>query len=454
MINVAPAPHAASTTTLTDLPNELLEIIIDNVHDADLTPLRLMNRKLETIATCRFATMYFTHIKVFMSRRSLQMLNDICGHPKFASKVESIDFASQRLLKAGLESAKVSMLAAEENCQFVQATIDAAMDFTLAYSLAYSEQKSMAESGEAVLLLTNALDKLQCSRHPISLGLVDGVWTYPDGGVLGSYTFGKDCFEQYNSWNYWECVRSGTLKTLLSAAYRSRCHIKRLSIRFEDWAYKIPSEDDFAEQEDPDMGTIDIVEGFETHILANVCSRLSVFELKLLNSFHDWEGATPASTARILELAINLEVLRVDVGGASYSDFARGLTELSHWEELEVLTSAMSTKCLRELHLSNCVVPQEEMIELLVRNRATFHCLEISNCCIGWNGSWSAFFTWILESEIRLDRLILTDLYRELPGDRYYPVEFIVAGTREFMGSENMETELQGFVSELEAADF
>lgn len=446
MMVISSAPEKKSNM-LDSLPNEMLNLIVNNVNDIDLLALRLANKRFRDIASPIFAIAYFQELKVFMSRHSLKMLNDICAHEVLGRHVRSINFASQRLLKAGLESTKASMLAAEDDCRFMDDSVDAAMDFTLAYSLNYGEQQSMAETGEGILLLTSALEKLRLYNKPIRLGLVDSVWNSPEEGVLGSYTFGHECFEQYNKWNYWECVRTGTLKTMFTAAYRSECPIDRLSIKFEDWSLMMPSDEEYIEHEDPDIGTIDL-DGFEDYILANMCRGLLSFDLKLLNSFHDWDGETPTSVARVLELASNLQVLRVDVGGASYTDFTRGVSDLAHWEELETLTSALSTRSLRELYLTNCMIPETDILHLIWKN-SSFRVLEISNCCIGRDGAWSTFLNWLLDHNIQLERLILTDLYRELDGDRYFPVEFIVAGTREFGGSEHTKTDLQQFVFEL-----
>lgn len=441
-------------SSLNDVPDEIVEIIINNVNESDLLSLRLTNRRIQEIVTPRFATSYFTHLKVFLSRHSLQMLNDICAHSVLGPQVRSINFASQRLLKAGLQSIRTGIPSTEDDDSWLsKEVVDEAMEFTLSYSLLYGEQLSMSESAEGVLLFTSALENLKQYNTPIGLGLVDNVWDYPEQGVLGSYTFGKDCFENYNHWSYWECVRSGTMRTLLTAAFRSGLPLDRLLVKFESWSLMMPSEDELT-HEDANMGTIDILDGLEDYVLANVCHGLRSFELKLLNSFHDWDGATPASIASVLELATNLEVLSVDVGGASYSDFARGVTDLSHWEELETLTSAVSSQRLREIQMCNCMIPEANLTELLEKNKASFRILKISNCCIGWNGSWSGFLSSIIEKDIQLDHLILEDLYRELPGERYHPVEFIVAGLREFEGHEDITAHLSQFIAELDGSGF
>lgn len=440
---------------LSDLPEEILEIIINNVNDEDLLHLRLSSKRMHNSATARFANGYFTNLRVFLSRRSLQMLNDICAHSFLGPHVKSISFASQRLLKAGLQPMKPDAEPVHESCSWLlKDQVDEEMHYKLAYSTAYGEQVSMVESGESVFLLTTALEALKRYNTPVFLGLVDNIWDCPEYGTLGSYSFGHECFEQYNDWSYWECCRSSTMKLLLTAVHRSGLPLTRLLIRFETQALMTAPADEFTEHEDPNLGSIDILDGFGDDFLPILFRDLRSFQLELLNSYHDWEGATPDSVVRILELANNLEILHVDVGGASYSDWSRGLTGSNHWEEIETIIDGLNTPSLREIHFVNCMIPHTKLGRLLQRSSSSIRVLEVSKCCIGWPGTWSAFLSSLLGYKIRFDNLTLEDLYRESPGQRSCLIEYIVAGTREFGGDGDVTVDIQHFISELQDSGF
>lgn len=442
-------------------------MIVQYVDEDDLISLRYMNRTLRDLATPRFVIEYFTHLKVFLSRRSLQMLNDICCDPVLGPQVSTISFASQRLLKRGLEF----VVEAEASCHFlVQLTSDDAMSFIHKYSVAYGEQQSLAESGEAILLLTAALDALHTYRKPIALGLVDSVWTEPEEGALGCYTLGRGLFEDYDSWNFWECFRTGTLKILLAAAYRSTCHVDTLSITFEENPREVPDVEELQEKilwgglEDPSMGLLELEDDGDDKdgILEHVCSRLRVFELKLRHNFDDCEGATAQSLEAMLELATNLEVLRVDSGGRYPYDFCLGVGTYQD-DELEMTIGSLGTSRLCDIHFSHCRIPEDELADVLKRNCATLRSINITHCCHDEGGSWSDLLRTFLGEPgefdfVSLEQLTVTDLYRKPYDDQHMRFldtpQFVLAGTRTFTNTADFRIDLQQFISELKENGF
>lgn len=428
------------------LPNEITKMICDNVDPSSLINLRLVNRVFMHWATPRFAVVFFTDLKVFLSYRSLEMLIEICAHPFYRTHIKSIGFGTQRLSTTVM------------GCKTTHdATSSGDMaDYLLngkprtAYFGNCLEQDNLARSGDAIYLLTLALQHLPQHGSPVRLGIFDDVWVMQEDGVLGAYSVYDACgFDDFAYWPYWECFRDAAIKTLLSAIDRSNYPLDHLQISYETEV----AGDDNSSRDDPHAGAIDLLSGFNFTALTNICQNMRIFELKVSDSYQVLEGDTPASVARLLTLAFNLEVLSLDMGSLSYSDIGHiG----NHRGELETFTQPMRTTRLREVHLSNCMVPGNCLVELFERNKSTVKTVAFDNCCMGWSGSWGRLFTRMLELGIQIENLTVSNLYREQSnfGGQGYQVDYVVAGTREF-GAPNISevdagvSDLQKFVTEL-----
>ena len=388
-------------------------------------------------------------IKVFMSRSSLYMLTDICSHPEFGSHIVSIDLASQWLLNiAGNEHIFLPRFGSQYD-------ISQSRHYASGYSKRYQEQRSLIASGEAVHVLTTALKALKPHGRHINLGMSDNVWDAPDEGALGLHDFGRICFKNTRIWKHWCCARTVTLKILLTAAYHSDCPLEQLQIKIE--TPTIMSRYGRS-QETLEGGGIDLAYTFDLDLLATVCRKLRSFSLELLQSSHDWRGANPDSIVLILTLAVNLKILHVDVGSATYDHFAH-LDDGSHWEELESIAMAITSNQLEEIHLVNCIIPEHELIDLLKRNRSTLRVLDLHNCCINWRGTWGSFFSKVLENNTELKSLRVEDLYNEqhiADGVNHtaFTTSYTIAGVREYGPSDNLKDDIDGFVTELTSSGF
>jgi hypothetical protein len=79
-------------SSLLELPNELIHIVVEQSEDADLPSLRLICRRISTIATSTFTIRLISERNHVVSEKSLEALAEITSHPMFGPCVKSIFF--------------------------------------------------------------------------------------------------------------------------------------------------------------------------------------------------------------------------------------------------------------------------------------------------------------------------------------------------------------------------
>jgi len=161
----------------------VVKSLVDNLHLEDLPSFRLATRCLENktlhhAASVRFGKEHFDELIVFLSRKSLTRLTEICGHPVFGHCVGQVDSASGRLHS---DMARELTRELERIVADPLSTIEAlrkCADNLVNYSVLYKEQVALLNRGEALRLLRTALKLLP--ESPV-IGLVD---SFPGSSAL------------------------------------------------------------------------------------------------------------------------------------------------------------------------------------------------------------------------------------------------------------------------------
>ncbi|CAD0107255.1 unnamed protein product [Aureobasidium uvarum] len=138
------------------LPPEILDIIVANCQDGDLSNLRLSCRTLSSPSTRPFGRRCLAHLRIIFTELSLQGLVDITAHPVFGTSVRSISFGTYRL--TGLKYFKLSSVPGNH-----------ASDLIVKKRLA-KKQQAFNRSGDQLVMLTTALQNLKLRGGP-SIGL-------------------------------------------------------------------------------------------------------------------------------------------------------------------------------------------------------------------------------------------------------------------------------------------
>ncbi|CAD0082899.1 unnamed protein product [Aureobasidium vineae] len=134
------------------LPADVLDMIVANCQDGDLSNLRLSCRILGSSSTRPFGRRCLAHLRLIFTELSLQGLVGITAHPVFGSSVRSISSGTYRL--TGLKHFKLSSVSG-----------DHASDLIVKKRLA-KKQQTFNRSGDQLVMLTTALQNLKLHGGP------------------------------------------------------------------------------------------------------------------------------------------------------------------------------------------------------------------------------------------------------------------------------------------------
>lgn len=155
-------PDPNGPPTLSTLPPELVERIVQVADPKSLIALRLTCRSLANYALIPFCQSHFTERKHTFSTYSLQALIDITAHPLFGTFVRSIRIGSSRL--------------------------ESIVGYTCGLEV-IKDQTHLSKANSGAILLKTALNNINDHGHSVSIGVWDDIAS-PGWGAKQAYARG------------------------------------------------------------------------------------------------------------------------------------------------------------------------------------------------------------------------------------------------------------------------
>ncbi|KAF1346245.1 hypothetical protein BDV97DRAFT_372215 [Delphinella strobiligena] len=388
----------------------IITFIVDHLDQDDLPSFRLAalyleNRCFFEVATHRFARDFFSKVTVFMSRKSLTMLQEICAHQKFKHYITQIEFASARLARRYIKKLSSSILKAQPSnsdpIPFNNLGMSDLTQLEARYACKFARQAAVA-GRPALIILTDALRNLD---RKVALSISDMVFSR-DTPVLGSKSF---CYEM-------ECkpenvlreqFRPGAYKLLVTATVHVGMQVDTFRMNFDELLWTADNAFD-SEYGGPSQSTL-------KHTLPAFCLGLKKLQLRVSASVPVMWKEHLSVTQRILALASKLEVLDIlfcdPIVNKNDHGFLAGV--LSGFSPYPGDHKPASARNLQSLHLVGAVCI-DSCINTFFTDHFNLRHIELRSCSLSHGLSlglnWGQIFTNNIKPLRKLESLTVGDL--------------------------------------------
>ncbi|KAG9530523.1 hypothetical protein KCU93_g2685, partial [Aureobasidium melanogenum] len=245
---IADTTKSIAYRSLTNLPLELLLIIVNHCKDGDLGTLRAVCKSLCASLTPTFAQLKFADLRHHLTEESLQDLNSITSHATFGPCVKSIAFSTARL--------ELNWYGPDRSQQGVLA----------------KKIEKWHQTGEHVNMLANSLGHLkQHGRLDVFLGVFDCL-ADPDGlsGSTIPWIRGHGYAKIFDRVPR-VCDGRGTMLAISQAAKRSEYPLRRFSMLVPTHSHA------FNEAVQRDKAQIFFADG-STHLKTDLSLKIVMYE--------------------------------------------------------------------------------------------------------------------------------------------------------------------------------
>jgi hypothetical protein len=366
------------------MPNEILaKICTHAVDDSDgrsllgrgkkwLTAVRLTCKQLYPSATAEFAGRFFVSLRVMVARGSLETLLEVCKHPVIGPRVSGIALYGCRLDRKLLSPLRRDLefrLSRKDLSGIRQARsrLQLFMDF-LEEEVEFENHKGIFQ------ILVNALEVIQTHRHSVALGVFD-LPNYSRSRILGRRVVVKQVSKDNEAAleDMFNRDFRSSLNTLLTAATKSGCHVRRLSLDAPNmWSEVAASQQEM----------------YDTLPLCTKDIFLNMREFDLDVSADFFGDDLNGLLSTVLSLTKNLEDLCLDLGYCPAEWFQEYKVE-----PFGKATQSLQSDCLYRIEVVEAFVRQDDLIPLLGRHTDSLEELYLLGCVLV--GSWKEVMIWI-----------------------------------------------------------
>ncbi|THY10346.1 hypothetical protein D6D01_09309 [Aureobasidium pullulans] len=208
-------------TTIEDLPNEVLEMVTNNLDPKDLVSCRLVSKSMSEAANNRFARVFFSRRFHVASSYSVKALVDITAHPFFGKHVTTVIMDGVRMTKHRSRGGPILWMDPYDEEEEMYKTTPALRDDSEEESDSFLDN-AFVRSGQCQSLLQKGFENIK--RYGNSVGVGVGDCKY-DNRVR---SFGRKAL--FNRKVLYTYFMAETLRFTLAAAEAANCSIHKLHV--------------------------------------------------------------------------------------------------------------------------------------------------------------------------------------------------------------------------------
>ncbi|THY29502.1 hypothetical protein D6D00_03489 [Aureobasidium pullulans] len=208
-------------TTIEYLPNEVLEMIANNLDPKDLAPCRLVSKSMSEAANNCFAKVFFSRRFHVASSYSVKALVDITAHPFFGKHVTAVIMDGVRMTKHRSRAGPILWMDPYDEEEEMYNTTPALRDDSEEESDSFLDN-AFARSGQCQSLLQKVFENTKGHSNSVEVGVGDCKYDN------GARSFGRKALLNHKV--LYTYFMAETLGLTLTAAEAAKCPIHKLHV--------------------------------------------------------------------------------------------------------------------------------------------------------------------------------------------------------------------------------